>query len=193
MSNKKMVIGAVTASLLFGFALVQSVKTQAQEQLAATVLGEGELLAMNRPPFLRLGGYAELSAEKRAKVDAARNMIRGIIGRMMVLRSELDISDEQRGQIVDVFKSHKADLRNSVSSVLKSRRALAVAISNGQSEQELKKIADDLGDAVAKAALEFAKTRQDARKILTDEQKKEIDKTRTAIWNSVDEFREKVK
>ncbi len=193
MSKKKLIIGAVTASLLFGFVVMQSVKTQAEERLAASLLSEDTLLAMNQPPFLRFGGYAKLSADKRAKIDAVRNMVRGIIGRVMVLRSELDVTDEQRGQIKEVFQSHKDDLRNNVTAVLKSRRALANAITSGQSEEELKKAADNLGDAVAKAALEFAKTRQDARKVLTAEQKKEIDETRTAIWNSIDEFREKVK
>ncbi len=193
MSKKKLIIGTVAASLLFGFVVMQSVKTQAEERLAASLLGEDNLLAMNQPPFLRFGGCAKLSAEKRAKIDAVRNMVRGIIGRVMVLRSELDISDEQRGQIKEVVMSHRDDLRNNVTSVLNSRRALANAITSGQSEEDLKKAADNLGDAVAKAALEFAKTRQDARKVLTAEQKKEIDETRTAIWNSVDEFREKVK
>lgn len=193
MSKKKLVIGAVAATLLFGIVVAQSVKTQAEERIASSLLDEENLLAINQPPFLRFGGNTKLSADKRARIDSVRNLVRGIIGRVMVLRSELDVSDEQRGQIKKIVISHKDDLRNNVTSVLNSRRALAKAIASGQSEQDLKKAADDLGDAVAKAALEFAKTRQDARKVLTAEQKKKIDDTRAAIWNSVDEFRDKVK
>ncbi len=193
MNRKKLVIGAVTASLLFGFSVMQSVKTEAEERVAACLLSEESLLAMNQPPFLRFGGCDKLSPEKRAKLEAVRDLVRGAIGRMMVLRSELDLSEGQREQIVGIYESRKEVLRNSVTSVLKSRRALSEAITSGKSEQELKKVSDELGDAVARAALEFAKTRQQARRVLTTEQKKEIDETRAAIWNSVDKFREKVK
>ena len=70
---------------------------------------------------------------------------------------------------------------------------LKKSVTSSQSDEDLKKAADNFGNSVSKLAYEFAKARQDARKVMTDDQKTKIDDTKAAIWKSVDAFRAKVK
>ena len=119
----KWVAAGVVGVAVLGMAVLHSAKVRAEEQLAINFLANGDLLALNQPPFTR-GHQGKCTPEKRKKVAAFRNMVRSVIGRVMVLRSEIDLSDEQKGELRKVLMSHKEDVRGALSGVIDSKRAL---------------------------------------------------------------------
>jgi Spy/CpxP family protein refolding chaperone len=52
------------------------------------------------------------------------NFIRGQIGRWMVLRSQLDLTREQKQQITIILQAHKAEIVQAAQPVMEKRRAL---------------------------------------------------------------------
>lgn len=198
MKKKMWITGIVGACLLAGFA-VKNYQARAAENasfisagLLGFVPGESDDQLASTSPFRGRMGWGK-GGPKSEKAMAFRSMVQGIFGRIMVLRSELDVTDEQKQELKSMIGNHKPQIKSSFGSILDSKKALDNGVKTGQSEEELQKLADDFGNSVAKLALEMAKTKQDARKIMTEEQTKKIDETHDSIWNSVDKFRTKMK
>jgi len=103
--------------------------------------------------------------------------ISGVIGRLMVLRSEANITDEQKAAIHKLLKDHRSQIAATVKSVRDKRLALRNAVLLGESDDaKIRAAADDLGKAIGDAALKARKLRNQIAPILTKEQQKLIGK-----------------
>ena len=119
--------------------------------------------------------------------------IRGEIGRWMVLRSQVDLSDDQKQQIAAVLQSHKAEIVQVVQPIIEKRRALrdAVAAANPD-EQAIRAAADDLGKSIGDAAVLAWHIKQQIAPILTDQQRQDIKDFRSQTDQAVDDFMNKM-
>lgn len=101
--------------------------------------------------------------------------VSGQIGRLLVLRSELDLTDGQREQIRDVLVSRRPQIVDTVKTVREKRLALRDAVLNPEaSEADIRAAADELGDVIADAAVKAAKLRGELAPVLTEEQRQTI-------------------
>ncbi len=115
--------------------------------------------------------------------------ISGCIGRLMVLRSELGVTDEQRGEIREVLMSHRSEIAGTVKSVRDKRVALRDAVRmDTPDEAAIRAAADDLGSVIGDAAVKAAKLRGEIAPILTPEQHKLIDKFFAENGAAIDTF-----
>lgn len=122
----------------------------------------------------KTGPICDMGRRPLASTPLGR-FVSGQIGRLMVLRSDLDLSDEQRGQIRDVLVSRRAQIVDTVKSVREKRLALRDAVlDTDASESDIRTAADQLGDAIADAAVKAAKLRGELAPILTDEQRQTV-------------------
>jgi Spy/CpxP family protein refolding chaperone len=120
-------------------------------------------------------------------------MISGNIGRLLVLRSELNVTPQQREQMRDVLLSHRSEIASTVKSVRDKRVVLRKAIlEDGSSEAEIRAAADELGDAIADAAVKAARLRGQLAPILTGDQRAKIADFLAERDMAVDSFLEKV-
>ena len=101
-------------------------------------------------------------------------LITGSFGRLLVLRSELNLTQEQRSQIREVLVSHRAQIAQTVKSVHDKRTVLRDAVLQGQSEDQIRAAAGELGTAIAEASVKAAKLRNQVAPILTEQQQKRI-------------------
>jgi Spy/CpxP family protein refolding chaperone len=110
----------------------------------------------------------------RAADTPLGRLIAGSIGRWLVLRSELNLTEQQRAQIRDVLVSHRPQIAETVKSVHVKRTALRDAVLQGRSEEQVRAAAGELGSAIADASVKAAKLRNQVAPILTEEQQKVI-------------------
>jgi Spy/CpxP family protein refolding chaperone len=116
-------------------------------------------------------------------------LIRGEIGRWMVLRSQLDLTGEQKQQIADILQAHKSEIVRAVQPVVEKRRALREAvIAPVPDEKAIRAAADDLGKSIGDAVVLASKIRQQIAPILTDEQRHNITDFRTQSDAAIDKF-----
>jgi Spy/CpxP family protein refolding chaperone len=117
------------------------------------------------------------------------NFIRGQIGRWMVLRSQLDLTGEQKQQIATILQAHKAEIVEAVKPVVEKRRALREAvIAPVPDEKAIRTAADDLGKSIGDVAVLASHIRQQIAPILTDQQRHEIGDFRSQSDAAVDSF-----
>ena len=115
--------------------------------------------------------------------------IRGEIGRFMVLRSQLDLTDAQRDQIKTILQAHKAEIVQVIQPIVEKRRALRDAVcAPNPDEQAIRTASDDLGKAIGDAAVLASKLKQQIAPILTDEQRQQIHDFRSQSDNAVDDL-----
>ena len=110
----------------------------------------------------------------RAADTPLGRLITGSIGRWMVLRSELNLTQEQRTQIRDVLVSHRPQIAQTVKSVHAKRTALRDAVLQGRSDEQIRAAAGELGSAIADASVKAVKLRDQVAPILTEEQQQRI-------------------
>jgi Spy/CpxP family protein refolding chaperone len=95
----------------------------------------------------------------------------GNVGRFLVLRSELNLTDEQRGQIRDVLAANRSRIVGVTKSVREKRVALRDAVlASDLDEARIRAAADELGQAAGDAAVKAAQLRGQLAPILNEEQ-----------------------
>lgn len=103
-------------------------------------------------------------------------LVTGQIGRGLVLRSQLNVTDEQRVQIAAAMEAHRAELAKAVASVVEHKRALRdAATDDSATERDIRRKADELGSALGDAALVARKLHQEMKGVWTAEQQKLLD------------------
>jgi Spy/CpxP family protein refolding chaperone len=117
-------------------------------------------------------------------------LVAGNLGRMLVLRSELDLTQEQKVQIRDVLLQHRSEIVTTVQTVHAKKTALRDAILQGKSENEVRAAADAFSQVVAEAAVRATKLRNQIAPILTEQQRELIGKTIQDKDQAVDRFLE---
>ncbi len=98
-------------------------------------------------------------------------LIMGKIGRMLVLKSELNVTDEQKEKIHTIVKGHVGEIRPVAESILADRRALREAVVAEDSDpKKIRAAAKKLGEAIGDASVLASSVVAEARQVLTNEQ-----------------------
>jgi len=106
-------------------------------------------------------------------------LIAGNIGRFLIIRSELNVTPEQRSKIAATVKSHQGEIRSVAKDILGKRTALREAVlATPNNEEAIRKAATDLGKAIGNAAVLASRVIAEARPALTSEQIERIRKFR---------------
>ena len=98
-----------------------------------------------------------------------------------MLRSELNISAEQRKKIAAEIKSHKDEIRPIAKEIFEKRMALRDAVLNKPGDrQAIMAAANDLGKAIGDTAVLASKVIAKVKPVLTSEQQERIKNFRMA-------------
>ena len=120
-------------------------------------------------------------------------LIEGHIGRLMVLKSELDVTKEQKTKIHDIVKSHKVDIAKAVKDIFEKKIALHNAIlAEKPEEQAIRKAADEMGKSIGDASLLASKIAGEIKPVLTAEQREKIQKCRGGCEEATRKFLDKL-
>ena len=104
-------------------------------------------------------------------------MITGCIGRLLVLRSEMNVTADQKAKIRDVLVSRRPQIAQTVKTLHEKRVTLRNAVLSGKSDEaQIRAAADDLGKAISDAAVKASKLRNEIAPILTEDQRHLIGK-----------------
>jgi Spy/CpxP family protein refolding chaperone len=104
-------------------------------------------------------------------------MVSGCIGRLLVLRSEVNLTAEQKTKLHDVLKSRRPQIAQTVKSLHEKRVVLRNAVLSGKADEaQIRAAANDLGQAIGDAAVKASKLRGEIAPILTEDQQHLIGK-----------------
>ncbi len=142
---------------------------------------------------LSAGAWAAESSVAAAGDDAFKSpikqLIAGKIGRLLVLRSELNITEDQREKIGTILKKRKADLVPIGRNLSAKRRALRDAVlAEPAKEATIRAAAQDLSKAIEEAALMASKVIGEARPVLTPKQRESISNFMTGNDKASDDW-----
>ncbi len=145
--------------------------------------------AIAGPPIVRAASNAEHG--KWADAPFGR-LISGNIGRLMVLRSELDLTDQQKAKLKETIGPRKPEIAKVAKGVWEKRTALLDAVLADQPNDEaIRHAADELGKAIGDAAVLASKVVADVRPILTGEQREKVQKCRQECQAATAKFFQK--
>ncbi len=110
----------------------------------------------------------------------------GSIGRLLVLRSELGVTAEQRGQIRAIVAGHRPEIVEVAQGVVKNGRALGdTVLAEEIDEKAIRAAAAKFGATLGDVAIVRAKLIRQVRGVLNDEQIDAIREFRTVQLRSV--------
>ncbi|HZZ42978.1 MAG TPA: hypothetical protein VFE58_08570 [Tepidisphaeraceae bacterium] len=119
-------------------------------------------------------------------------LLTGRIGRLMALKSELNLSDEQKAAIAQTLADDKQEIAKAIRPVVEKARALRAATSPDAAVDDAKihVLAADLGQAIGDAAVVGAHVRHDIQSTahLSEEQMKKVADFHLANQSAVDQF-----
>lgn len=138
-------------------------------------------------------GAGGLAASDQGEIGVAvrplRMFLSGQFGRLMTLRSELNITPEQRDQIRQIVQRHHTEIASVTKPVVEKRRALrAAALAEHPEESAIRAAAKEFGMAIGDAAVVGLKIKADAMKVMTPGQKQKISEFREQADAAVDGF-----
>jgi Spy/CpxP family protein refolding chaperone len=144
--------------------------------MACVLAGLVGTAALAAPPILRTAVPAEHGWWLQGPVG---RLIVGHIGRLLVLRSELNLTDQQKAKIQQTVVAKKPEIATVAKSVWEKRTALVDAVLADQpDEQAIRKAADELGKAIGEAAVLASKVAGEVKPALSSEQRGLIQKCR---------------
>lgn len=157
-------------------------------KVAACVLVGTVAMLLGAQPVV----WAAHGEESRWADTPLHKLISGHIGRWMVLRSELNVSGEQKAKIKEVVQSQKPEIATAAKAVWEKHVALRSAVLADQpDEQVIRKASDDLGKAIGDAAVLASKVAGQVKPILTTEQREKIKQFRQECETSTAGFFER--
>jgi Spy/CpxP family protein refolding chaperone len=116
-------------------------------------------------------------------------LISGNLGRLLVLRSEMDVTPEQRAEIRGVLLAHRSQIAATAKSVREKHLVLRDAVLADQPDEgKIRAAASELGDALGDAAVKAAKLRGKLAPLLSDEQRELIHEFRQERDESIEAF-----
>ncbi|MCX5659168.1 MAG: Spy/CpxP family protein refolding chaperone [Planctomycetota bacterium] len=111
----------------------------------------------------------------------------GQVGRLMVLKSDMNVTDEQRAKIRAIVESHKGQIAPAAKDLATRGRALREAvIADKTDERAIRAAAGEMGRSIGEAAVLAAAIRAEVRPLLTDEQRKALDAFRAESDKAMD-------
>lgn len=100
------------------------------------------------------------------------NFVRQSVRKLVALRTELGVTEEQRAEIKAVVQAHREELVPAIKAAITRRQALREAVlADSPDEQSIRTAADELGKAVGDAAVIASRIAGEVKPILTQEQK----------------------
>lgn len=127
-----------------------------------------------------LGAVAAPDQVKEATTNAFRDsplgrLIQGQVGRILTLRSQLNLSDEQREQIHKIIKDHKPELAKAAKQIVEQKRVIRDAvISPDQTQTDIRKAADGLSQTITQTAVLAGQIREQIFAVLTPYQRQKV-------------------
>lgn len=117
-----------------------------------------------------------------------RRFISGQIGRLITLRSELNLSDDQKAKMKAIVMSHKAEIAAVAKPIVEHKRAIrdAMLAKDGTDEAAIRAATDAMAKPFGDAAVLAAKIRAEVRAVLTPDQMKKIGEFRTQLDTGID-------
>lgn len=102
-------------------------------------------------------------------------LIMGKIGRLMVLKSELGVTEEQRTKLREIGLAHRSEAAPAIAQFSASFRGLRDAVlAENTDEATIRKAADEHGKAVGDLAVVLSKMAGEGREVLTEDQRSQI-------------------
>jgi Spy/CpxP family protein refolding chaperone len=148
---------------------------------------------------LTAGAVAVKAAETSAAIATGetpgmwKTLISGQIGRLLALRSDLDLTSEQKDQIKEILQSHRTEIAAAIKPVVEKRRALGdTVMADPIDEQAIRTAAGNLSNSIGDAAVLAAKVRTEVSKVLTPEQRATVAAFRKDSEHAVDQFLDKL-
>jgi len=122
----------------------------------------GATTAMSDPT----GGLAQRWAQR-----PIGRLIQANIGRMMTLRAELNLSEEQSAQMKAIADKHRPEFQPVLKQLAAEKRALREAVLAKQVDEEaIRSAAESLGKSIGDAAVLGTKAIAEGREVLTEDQ-----------------------
>lgn len=101
--------------------------------------------------------------------------IEGQIGRFLILRSEVNLTLEQKKKLVKVLHKHAVEWLGAFGNAWGKRDALRAAVlADNPDEAAIRKAAAEFGTALGDVGVATSKTVQEVRPILTEQQRKSL-------------------
>ena len=143
--------------------------------LAALMLAGGLVTADARPPG-PMGGRPGGPDGAGGPGGPFGRMMMGELGRAMMLRAELNVTDEQREQMHEIGRAHKDEFVAVMKPLMDAKRRLGEAVrANEVNENAVRTASAQVGVALADVALLRARVGREMRAVLTPEQLQKID------------------
>ena len=131
--------------------------------------------------FTLLLAYASLSAAPGGRhshfgpphgpPSPFRNAMLGHMGRMMVLHSEINITQEQQEKLAGIMKEHHGEVQPAVKDfILAVRNLRNKMVADQPQETEIRAAASELGKAIGDAAILASKGVGEAKAVMTTDQ-----------------------
>jgi len=113
----------------------------------------------------------------------------GQAGRMLTLKSEMNLTDAQRQQIRSVLESHRSEIAAAAKELVTRHRVVQTQVlADKPDEQAIRSATTELGKAIGDAAVLAARIRGELAPILTDPQKKLLESFRIDTMEAVDHW-----
>jgi Spy/CpxP family protein refolding chaperone len=97
--------------------------------------------------------------------------------------SQLELSNEQRAQIKNLFRDQRDAMRDTMDKMQDNRESLRDAAQNGADEKKVRTLAEKQGDLVTEMIMARTQMRKKINDVLTEEQRTELQKIRKQRMN----------
>ncbi|MFG0247403.1 MAG: Spy/CpxP family protein refolding chaperone [Phycisphaeraceae bacterium JB051] len=116
-------------------------------------------------------------------------LIQGQIGRLMTLRAQLNLSDEQRSEIRSIVQTQQPQISKLLNQLVEQRRSLRdQAMMPTPDEQAIQKTAEQMSKTITEAAILGGNLRQQIMDVLTAEQRALLTEAQVDRQDAVDKW-----
>lgn len=123
-----------------------------------------------------------------------KKLMMGNMGRMMALRAEIDLTEEQRETLRELMKERCPQMHEKMGDVMEARKELMGQITLGEAtEESISSSASKIADAIAAAALQAKSVRDEAMAVFTEDQQSLIQEVLVKNMAARKEIHEKMK
>lgn len=151
-------------------------------------LGSTALVALALTPAIAQAAPMAMLRQRLGDTPLGR-FVTGQVGRMLVLKSELNVTPEQREHVVSILRSHRAEIAKAAKPVVEKRRVLrAATLAQPIDEARIRAAAEDLGKSLGDLAVLGAQIKDEVRDVLTPEQRERIKAFHAENDQVVDKF-----
>ena len=161
--------------------------------LVALVLAAGGAAhyAMAGPGMSR--GMLGMGARHPLAGTPMGRLLQRMVGRKLILRSNMNVTDEQREKIRAIVESHKPEIVEVVKPIVAGKRALADAVgADNTDEAAIRAACGQLGRSLGDASVLAANVRKEVLTVLTQEQRALFDTFQSEVASDVDAWLQEV-